>query len=210
MRPILRAISFHVESGEIVSLVGGNAAGKTSTLRAIVGLAKQASGQIQFEGRPIVGIEPKDLLRLGIAFCASERQIFPEMSVFENLEMGAYIFGRERGSEFEASLERIFSLFATLKERLHQRAGTLSGGEQKMLAVARALMARPKMLLLDEPSLGLSPEMVARFGDAVLDLNNQGMTLLIAEQNRSLAIALSDRIYQLERGEIVAEGDRIN
>ncbi len=209
LRPILRGITFNVEEGEIVSLIGGNAAGKTSTLRAIVGLAKSSAGRILFEERELAGILPHEALRLGIAFCASERQLFPEMSVLENLEMGAYIFGRERGFQFRHLLDQVLTLFDVLKERLEQRAGTLSGGEQKMLAVGRALMARPRLVLLDEPSLGLAPEMAERLATAILELNSQGLTFLIAEQNRSLAISMSHRVYQLERGEIIAEGSEI-
>lgn len=204
MRPILRSISFYVESGEIVSLVGGNAAGKTSTLRAIVGLSRPSGGQICFNQQNIIGLGPEQSLGLGIAFCAAERQLFPDMTVRENLEMGAYIFGKGSERALEDSIDRVYGLFPFLERRIAQRAGTLSGGEQKMVAIARALISKPKLLLLDEPSLGLAPNMVERFAHTILEMQEQGLTLLIAEQNRSLAFALSGRVYQLERGQFVS------
>jgi branched-chain amino acid transport system ATP-binding protein len=202
---VLQGISFEVERGSIVALLGGNAAGKTSTLRAISGLVRPQAGQIYFEKEDITALPTHEHPKRGLAYCPAERQLFLEMSVLENLEMGTYLFGRAGRQSLNTSFERVYAVFPILKARLRQRAGTLSGGEQKMLAIARSLMSRPKLLLLDEPSLGLAPAMVEQLAVAITDLNRQGVTILLAEQNVPLAAELAQRFYFLERGRIVEE-----
>lgn len=202
---VLQGISFAVEAGSIVALLGGNAAGKTSTLRAISGLVRPHAGQIYFEKEDITALPAHEHPRRGLAFCPAERQLFPEMSVLENLEMGAYRFGRAGRRSLSAAFESIYAVFPVLKVRTRQRAGTLSGGEQKMLAIARALMSQPKLLLLDEPSLGFAPAMVEQLARVIVGLNADGLTILLAEQNVPLAAELAQRVYSLERGRIVEE-----
>jgi len=202
---VLQGISFAVEAGSIVALLGGNAAGKTSTLRAISGLVRPNAGQIYFEKEDITVLPPHEHPKRGLAYCPAERQLFPEMSVLENLEMGAYLFGRDGRQALSVVVEKIYTVFPILKARSRQRAGKLSGGEQKMLAIARALISRPKLLLLDEPSLGLAPAMVDQLARAIVDLNADGLTVLFTEQNVPLAAELAQRVYSLERGRLVEE-----
>lgn len=203
----LKGISFVVNNGEVVSLIGANGAGKTTTLRAISGLVP-VTGQISFSGKNLNSIPTFQRVSLGIAQSPEGRGVFPQMSVFENLEMGA--FSRSDKSEIKKDLEMCFELFPRLKERIHQMAGTLSGGEQQMLAISRALMCKPKMLLLDEPSLGLAPLVVAQIFEIVKKLNKEGMTILLVEQNARMALKISHRAYVLETGRIVMQDSAQN
>ena len=197
----LRGISLTVERGEVVTLIGSNGAGKTTTLRTIMGLLVPQAGQITLEGQRIEGLPTDRIVRLGIAQSPEGRRIFPRMSVLENLQMGA--FARRDRTQIPADLEHVFSLFPRLKERLPQRAGTLSGGEQQMLAMGRALMARPKVLLLDEPSMGLAPIFVETIFNIIRTINAEGTTILLVEQNARMALQVAHRGYVLQSGEIV-------
>ena len=197
----LRGISLTVERGEVVTLIGSNGAGKTTTLRTIMGLLVPRAGQITLEGQRIEGLATDRIVRLGIAQSPEGRRIFPRMSVLENLEMGA--FARRDRAQIPSDLEHVFSLFPRLKERLPQRAGTLSGGEQQMLAMGRALMARPKVLLLDEPSMGLAPIFVETIFNIIRTINAEGTTILLVEQNARMALQVAHRGYVLQSGEIV-------
>jgi branched-chain amino acid transport system ATP-binding protein len=197
----LRGISLTVERGEVVTLIGSNGAGKTTTLRTIMGLLVPRAGQITLEGQRIDGLTTDRIVRLGIAQSPEGRRIFSRMSVLENLEMGA--FTRHDREQIPADLEHVFQLFPRLKERLHQRAGTLSGGEQQMLAMGRALMARPKVLLLDEPSMGLAPLLVETIFSIIRTINAEGTTILLVEQNARMALQVAHRGYVLQSGEIV-------
>jgi branched-chain amino acid transport system ATP-binding protein len=197
----LRGISLTVERGEVVTLIGSNGAGKTTTLRTIMGLLVPRAGQITLEGQRIDGLATDRIVRLGIAQSPEGRRIFPRMSVLENLEMGA--FARQDREQIPADLEHVFQLFPRLKERLRQRAGTLSGGEQQMLAMGRALMARPKVLLLDEPSMGLAPLLVETIFRIIRTINAEGTTILLVEQNARMALQVAHRGYVLQSGEIV-------
>jgi branched-chain amino acid transport system ATP-binding protein len=197
----LRGISLTVERGEVVTLIGSNGAGKTTTLRTIMGLMVPRAGQITLEGQRIEGLPTDRIVRLGIAQAPEGRRIFPRMSVLENLEMGA--FARRDRTQISADLEHVFSLFPRLKERLPQRAGTLSGGEQQMLAMGRALMARPKVLLLDEPSMGLAPIFVETIFTIIRTINAEGTTILLVEQNARMALQVAHRGYVLQSGEII-------
>jgi len=190
-----------VERGEVVTLIGSNGAGKTTTLRTIMGLLVPQAGQITLEGQRIEGLATDRIVRLGIAQSPEGRHIFPRMSVLENLEMGA--FARRDREQIPADLEHVFRLFPRLKERLRQRAGTLSGGEQQMLAMGRALMARPKVLLLDEPSMGLAPLLVETIFSIIRTINAEGTTILLVEQNARMALQVAHRGYVLQSGEIV-------
>jgi branched-chain amino acid transport system ATP-binding protein len=201
---VLKAISLRVAEGEIVTLIGGNGAGKTTTLNVICGVVPVRSGKVEFSGSTITGLSPNAVVRLGMAHSPEGRKIFPRMTVLENLEMGA--FTRDDNAGIASDLERSFALFPILGERKHQLGGTLSGGEQQMLAVARALMSRPKLLLLDEPSLGLAPLIVARIFEVVKELNRSGVTVLLVEQNARTALRLAHRGYVIETGEITMEG----
>ena len=200
----LRGLDLEVRAGELVCLLGANGAGKSSTLRAISGLLRARSGRIVFAGREIHGLEPSAILRAGIAHCPEGRRIFPEMTVRENLEMGAFVRGR--ASRTAEDLERVLERFPVLRQRAAQLGGTLSGGEQQMLAIARALMSGPKLLVLDEPSLGLSPTMVERTFELIAEIRRQGMTVLMVEQNAYLALRMADRGYVMETGRTVLEG----
>lgn len=202
---VLQGISLGVTEREIVALIGGNAAGKTTTLRAVAGLAPTLMGKIVYKGLDITALAPHERVNLGIAFCGAERQLFPEMTVLENLEMGVYNVRHYVRQFWDKSIESVYELFPVLKTKTHQRASSLSGGEQKMVAIGRALLSQPKLLMLDEPSLGLSPQMVDELGQAIATLNKDGLTILIAEQNLSLAMGLSDRVYLLERGKILKQ-----
>ncbi len=202
----LFGITCHIREGEIVALVGANGAGKTTLLNAICGLVRR-EGEISFQGRSLMGMAPENLVSLGIAQVPEGRQLFAPMSVAENLELGAYRrFRRESKQEILEDMERIYLLFPKLKERLAQKAGTLSGGEQQMLAIARALMARPKLLLLDEPSLGLAPLVVETILATLSRLREEGMTILLVEQNARAALKIADRAYVLETGRIILSG----
>ncbi|MGZ3770176.1 MAG: ABC transporter ATP-binding protein [Bdellovibrio sp.] len=204
----LKGISFEVNSGEIVSLIGANGAGKTTTLRAISGLVSAKEGSISFNGQNLSNVPIYKRVSLGIAQSPEGRGVFPQMSVHENLEMGAY--SRTDSAEIKKDLEMCFQLFPRLKERVWQMAGTLSGGEQQMLAICRALMCKPKMLLLDEPSLGLAPIIVAQIFEIVKKLNQEGMTILLVEQNARMALKISHRAYVLETGKIVMKDSAQN
>jgi branched-chain amino acid transport system ATP-binding protein len=197
----LRGISLHVQRGEVVTLIGSNGAGKTTTLRTIMGLLRPQHGQITLEEARIDGLPTDRIVRLGIAQAPEGRRLFPRMSVMENLEMGAY--SRRDTAHFQADMAHVFRLFPRLKERLQQRAGTLSGGEQQMLAMGRALMARPKVLLLDEPSMGLAPILVETIFGIIRTINAEGTTILLVEQNARMALQVAHRGYVLQSGEIV-------
>ncbi|MBP2668595.1 MAG: Fe(3+)-transporting ATPase [Deltaproteobacteria bacterium] len=201
----LRDVSFTVGSGEIVSLIGANGAGKSTTLRAISGVVRPASGSIVHNGKPIAGLAPHRIVRLGIAHVPEGRGVFADMTVRENLEMGAYT--RESRTEVEESFGRVFALFPRLSERASQIAGTLSGGEQQMLAIGRAVVQRPDLLLLDEPSMGLSPVLVDEIFRMIAEINRAGATILLVEQNASMALSVASRAYVLETGEIVLSGE---
>ncbi len=200
----LWGVSLKVDEGEFVALIGPNGAGKTTTLKAISGLLKPAKGQIVFDGKDITGLPPHTIAAMGIAHVPEGRQIFPGLTVLENLKIGAYV--RRAREKFEESLEFVFSLFPRLKERRNQIAGTLSGGERQMLAIARGLMSRPKLLMLDEPSLGLAPKLVLEVMDTLKRLHGEGLTILLVEQNVKYALELADRAYVLETGRVVMEG----
>jgi len=195
----LKGISLTVEEGEIVTLIGSNGAGKSTTLRSISGLSPPRSGSIRFAGRDITHTPPQDIVALGISQSPEGRRCFARMTVRENLEMGAYL---RRDAGLGESLNRVFELFPRLQERERQKAGTMSGGEQQMLAIGRALMARPKLMLLDEPSMGIAPILVERIYETVREINRQGTTILLVEQNANYALDVSARGYVLETGHV--------
>ncbi len=195
----LKGVSLTVEEGEIVTLIGSNGAGKSTTLRSISGLTPPRSGSIRFEGREIGTTPPQDIVQLGISQAPEGRKCFSRMTVMENLDMGAYL---RRDKEIEDDRERVFHLFPRLEERKRQKAGTMSGGEQQMLAIGRALMARPKLLLLDEPSMGIAPILVERIYETIAEINRQGTTILLVEQNANFALGVSKRGYVLETGAV--------
>jgi len=197
----LKGISLKVERGEIVTLIGANGAGKTTTLKTIIGTLKSQKGEIRFEDRRVDGLSTDKVVRMGISQSPEGRRIFPRMTVLENLELGA--FAREDKHNVAPDIERVFALFPRLKERLHQKGGTLSGGEQQMLAMGRALMARPKLLLLDEPSMGLSPILVATIFETIVDIRRQGTTILLVEQNARMALRVANRGYVIQAGHII-------
>jgi len=201
----LKGVSFHLEEGEIVALIGANGAGKSTTLNTISRLNKPTSGDIRYRGASIVETPPQDIVTRGIVQVPEGRRIFPKMSVVENLEMGAYIFSDRQ--QIEADIEMVFGKFPRLRERRKQLGGTLSGGEQQMLAIARGLMARPQLLLLDEPSMGLAPIIVEQIFDIIREINQQGTSILLVEQNAQMALSIADRGYVFETGKIVLEGD---
>jgi branched-chain amino acid transport system ATP-binding protein len=201
----LKGISLEVHEGEIVTLIGANGAGKSTTLRSINGLNHPRRGSIHFRGRDITRDPPHDIVRRGISQSPEGRKLFPRMSVLENLEMGA--FQRADRSELRGDLDRVYSLFPRLAERKQQRAGTLSGGEQQMVAIGRALMARPGLLLLDEPSMGLAPIFVERVFETIVEINNQGTTILLVEQNAMMALDIANRGYVLETGTVALADD---
>ncbi len=200
----LKGISLTVEQGEIVTLIGANGAGKTTTLRTISGLLKPREGHVKFSGGDLAPFKAHEIVYKGISMVPEGRGIFARLSVMENLEMGAY--ARKAGAGLDATTERVFTLFPRLKERRDQLAGTLSGGEQQMLATGRAMMADPKVLLLDEPSMGLAPVLVDSIFDTIQGLHNSGTTILLVEQNARMALQVADRGYVLQSGEIVLSG----
>lgn len=199
----LKGISLHINAGEVVALIGANGAGKTTLMRTIMGLIKPESGSIQFMGREIAGTETKKIVQSGLALSPEGRKIFPELSTRDNLALGGYFL---KDSEVQEEIEKQYEIFPVLREREKQMAGTMSGGEQQMLAVARALMSRPKMLLLDEPSLGLAPLLVSEIFSLVDKIRAAGTTVLLVEQNARMALKNSDRGYVLETGNIALEG----
>jgi branched-chain amino acid transport system ATP-binding protein len=200
----LRSVSMHVEQGEVVTLIGANGAGKTTTLRTITGLLEPRAGRIVFEGEDISGKPTHKLVARGISMSPEGRGVFANLSVRENLQMGAYL--QKNRSEIAAGMKRVYEMFPRLQERETQKAGTLSGGEQQMLAMGRALMSRPRLLLLDEPSLGLAPLVVHTIFQAIEEIKSTGTTILLVEQNAKAALGHSDRAYVLETGAIVMEG----
>jgi branched-chain amino acid transport system ATP-binding protein len=200
----LKGISLEVREGELVSLIGANGAGKSTTLRTVSGLLAPRSGRVLFRGMDIAGESPGTIVGRGIAHCPEERKIWPEMTVLEHLELGA--FTRRDAGGISDDLDRVFGYFPRLAERRPQLAGTLSGGEQQMLAIGRALMSRPKLLMFDEPSLGLAPMLVAQIGEIIREINLQGLTVLLVEQNAFLALSLSQKCYVLETGRIALSG----
>jgi branched-chain amino acid transport system ATP-binding protein len=200
----VHGLSLTVAEGELVALIGGNGAGKTTTLKAISGLLPPVAGRITFLEQDITHASPRRILALGVAHCPEGRHVFPQMSVAENLEMGCYL-RRERRA-IAADMAELFERFPILAERRRQPAGTLSGGEQQMLAIARALMSRPKLVLFDEPSLGLAPNLVARTFEIIRNINARGVTVVLVEQNAFAALELSDRSYVLEQGRVVLTG----
>lgn len=200
----LKGVSIKVDEGEVCTLIGSNGAGKTTTLRTIQGLLQPRSGSILFEGQPIESLSAEKIVRLGISQSPEGRLIFPRMTVQENLEMGA--FCRRDSLGIKSDIERVFNFFPRLRERINQKGGTLSGGEQQMLAIGRALMARPRLLLLDEPSMGLAPMLVSQIFSIVSEINAQGTTILLVEQNARMALKVAHRGYVLQTGQIVVEG----
>ncbi len=200
----LKGISLTVGQGEIVTLIGSNGAGKSTTLRTISGLLTPRQGQVTLAGKRIDRLPPHHIVNLGISQSPEGRRIFPRLTVLENLEMGAYLHSIH-SPEFRSDLDRVMTLFPRLRERVKQKGGTLSGGEQQMLAIGRALMARPKVLLLDEPSMGLAPVIVEQIFDIIKDINRQGTTILLVEQNALMALAIAQRGYVLQSGKIVLE-----
>jgi branched-chain amino acid transport system ATP-binding protein len=196
----LKGVTLAVEEGECVTLIGSNGAGKSTTLRSISGLTPARQGQVMFEGKEITRTAPQDIVQLGISQSPEGRKCFPRMTVRENLDMGAYL---RRDKSVNEDLDRVFELFPRLQERERQKAGTMSGGEQQMLAIGRALMARPRLLLLDEPSMGISPILTERIYDTIAEINRQGTTILLVEQNANFALGVSQRGYVLETGKVV-------
>ena len=198
----VKSISFDVPDGEIVTLIGANGAGKSTTLRTIAGLVKPKSGSIMFDGEELIGKSTEDIVKRGITLSPEGRHVFPDMTVLENLKVGAYT----RKDKYNDDIELIYTLFPRLKERHWQLAGTLSGGEQQMLAIGRAMMAKPKLLMLDEPSLGLAPLVVKGIFDIIQELHKQGVTILLVEQNANMALHVADNGYVLETGTISMKG----
>ncbi len=204
----LKGISFHLEEGEIVALIGGNGAGKSTTLKTISGLLHPKMGKITFQGDDISFLPPQDIVRRHIIQIPEGRRIFPKLTVQENLEMGAYIF--QDKNQIARDLEYVMEQFPRLRERRKQYGGTLSGGEQQMLAIARGLMSKPNLLLLDEPSMGLSPLLVERIFNIIQDINDQGTSILLVEQNAQMALSIADRAYVLETGTVALEGPALD
>lgn len=200
----LKGIGFEVEEGKIVTLIGANGAGKSTTLRSIVGLVKPKSGTITYNGTNLGSLKTQDMVKQGITLVPEGRRIFPDLTVLENLKIGAYL--RKDTKEINKDLEWVYSLFPRLKERLWQLAGTLSGGEQQMLAVGRALMSRPRMLMMDEPSLGLAPLVVKDLFEIIKEIHKQGVTILLIEQNANAALHIADEAYVMETGRITMHG----
>ena len=200
----LKGIDLEVHQNEIVSLIGSNGAGKSTALSVIAGLVRSSSGSVEFEGRNITNRPAFQLVKLGISLCPEGREVFPALKVEQNLRLGAYI---KKDKATEDSFTRVYDLFPRLKERIKQQAGTLSGGEQQMLAIGRALMCEPRLLMLDEPSLGLAPNIVLQIFDLIESINKQGTTILLIEQNANMAMSISHRAYVMETGAIAMHGD---
>ncbi|MCT4542605.1 MAG: ABC transporter ATP-binding protein [Vallitalea sp.] len=200
----IKGISFHVDEGEVVTLIGANGAGKTTTLQTISGLIKPKNGSILLNGKSLINVGAHNILSLNMAQVPEGRRVFSKMTVEENLEMGAFI---RKDKEVNLDLKKIYERFPRLEERKKQLAGTMSGGEQQMLAIARALMARPKLLLMDEPSMGLAPILVEEIFNIIREINNEGTTILLVEQNAHMALGIADRAYVLETGSIIMEGE---
>ena len=203
---VLRGVTLDVQQGEIVCLLGGNAAGKSTMLKTVLGLLRPSAGSVALEGERIDRLATEDIVRRGIALVPESRRIFARMTVWENLAMGAYSRRSASPGEIDHDLERVYALFPRLKERVSQHAGTMSGGEQQMLAIGRALMARPRLMLLDEPSMGLAPVLVEQVFDIIQAINRQGTTILVVEQNAAVALAVAHRGYVLQDGHIVMHG----
>jgi len=203
---VLRGVTLDVQQGEIVCLLGGNAAGKSTMLKTVLGLLRPSAGSVALEGERIDRLATEDIVRRGIALVPESRRIFARMTVWENLAMGAYSRRSASPGEIDHDLERVYGLFPRLKERVSQHAGTMSGGEQQMLAIGRALMARPRLMLLDEPSMGLAPVLVEQVFDIIQAINRQGTTILVVEQNAAVALAVAHRGYVLQDGHIVMHG----
>ena len=203
---VLRNIDLEVRQGEIVCLLGGNAAGKSTTLKSILGLVHPKAGSIELDRQPIAGLPTEQIVRRGIALVPESRRIFARMTVWENLAMGAYSRREAEDDSFAADIERVYALFPRLEERSRQYGGTLSGGEQQMLAIGRALMAKPRLLLMDEPSMGLAPVLVEQVFEIIQTINAQGTTILVVEQNAAVALSIAHRGYVLQDGHIVMQG----
>jgi branched-chain amino acid transport system ATP-binding protein len=200
----LKGVTLEVRQGEIVCLLGGNASGKSTTMKTVLGIVRPRGGTVLFEGQPINDVPTAERVRRGIAPVPEARRLFPRMTVYENLEMGAYT--RSHKDDIQEDLERVYELFPRIKERLTQLAGTLSGGEQQMVAIARALMARPRLLCMDEPSMGLAPAFVELVFEIIQAINKQGTTIFVVEQNANMALSIADRGYVLQTGEVVLSG----
>lgn len=201
---VLKSVNYAIESGEIVCLLGGNACGKSTTMKTIMGTVRPTHGQVLFDGEAIERLSTAERVRRGIAPVLESRRLFPRMSVLENLEMGAYV--RKRGPDVARDLERVFALFPRLRERTGQVAGTMSGGEQQMVALGRALMAHPRLICMDEPSMGLSPLLVEQTFDIIQQINRQGTTIFMVEQNAAMALSIAHRAYVLQTGRVVLSG----
>lgn len=201
---VLKNVNYNLGAGEIICLLGGNACGKSTTMKTIMGIVRPTSGEVIFEGQRIDKLPTAERVRRGIAPVLEARRLFPRMTVFENLEMGA--FTRKRGADLNEDLERVYSLFPRVKERRDQQAGTLSGGEQQMVAIGRALMARPKLICMDEPSMGLSPLYVEQTFAIIQTINRQGVTIFMVEQNAAMALSIAHRAYVLQTGQVVLSG----
>ncbi len=201
---VLKQVNYSIGKGEIVSLLGGNASGKSTTMKTIMGIVRPVRGSVVLDGVAIERMSTAQRVKRGIAPVLEARRLFPRMTVFENLEMGAYL--RKRGAEFDQDLDRVYTLFPRVKERRAQIAGTLSGGEQQMVAMGRALMARPRLLCMDEPSMGLSPLFVEQTFDIIQQINRQGTTIFMVEQNANMALQIANRAYVLQTGQVVLSG----
>jgi branched-chain amino acid transport system ATP-binding protein len=198
---VLKQVNYTIAQGEIVSLLGGNACGKSTTMKTIMGVVRPTRGEVVFDGQPIHLLSTAERVRRGIAPVLEARRLFPRMTVFENLEMGAYL--RKRGPDFDQDIERVYQMFPRVKERRDQLAGTLSGGEQQMVAIGRALMARPRLICMDEPSMGLSPLFVEQTFEIIQEINRQGVTIFMVEQNANMALSIAHRGYVLQTGRVV-------
>jgi len=201
---VLKKVNYEIRAGEIVCLLGGNASGKSTTMKTVLGIVRPARGSVFFKGEPVNAVSTSERVRRGIAPVPEARRLFPKMTVYENLQMGAYT--REDSAAIEQDLERVYGLFPRVKERRNQLAGTLSGGEQQMVAIGRALMARPTLVCMDEPSMGLSPLLVEQVFDIIQEINRQGTTIFVVEQNANMALSIASRGYVLQTGQVVLSG----
>ena len=201
---VLKDVNYSIAQGEIVSLLGGNACGKSTTMKTIMGVVRPTRGSVIFDGAEIQNLSTAERVKRGIAPVLEARRLFPRMTIFENLEMGAYL--RKRGADFDADIEKVYAMFPRVKERRNQLAGTLSGGEQQMVAIGRALMARPRLICMDEPSMGLSPLFVEQTFDIIQEINRQGVTIFMVEQNANMALSIAHRAYVLQTGQVVLSG----